>query len=269
MATLGPALIGATISSMLYGVTIAQVVNYYVTYDDGLAMKCFIGFIWIMDTLHQCLVGHVLWWYLVARCNGNNVVCADVVWSLYASAIPTELSAFVVECFFIIRIWRFREKKSTFMLLVPAALGPILSMVYLIYCIQGRGFFMFETNQSLAESLTCLSASFYIFTDIATTTTMCYVLHKSQEGGLRVSKWLIGVVLRYTVTTGLLSCIVQAIYLITVVASWATGHGKDIYIGIYFITAKTYINCMLASLNSRASLREQLGREYIRSVNTI
>ncbi|TFK49739.1 hypothetical protein OE88DRAFT_375339 [Heliocybe sulcata] len=119
-------------------------------------------------------------------------------------------------------------------------------------CIQGGGFFAFRTKYDVAETLTCLSASFYIFTDVAITATMSYCLYKSQEGGLAVSKWLTGVVLKYTV-----------------VASWATGSGKDIYIGIYFVTAKVYINCMLASLNSRQSLRARLDREFVREVNTI
>ncbi|EPQ56823.1 hypothetical protein GLOTRDRAFT_104549 [Gloeophyllum trabeum ATCC 11539] len=98
---------------------------------------------------------------------------------------------------------------------------------------------------------------------------MCFVLRKPREGGLKVSNWLVSTILRYTVATGLLSCIVQAIYLIAVVASRVSAHGKAVYIGIYFIIAKTYINCMLASLNSRASLRARLGREFIRSINII
>ncbi|KZT23145.1 hypothetical protein NEOLEDRAFT_1137027 [Neolentinus lepideus HHB14362 ss-1] len=188
MATFGPALIGATISSLLYGVTSAQVTKYYTTYDDGLAMKWFIGFIWLMDTLQQCLVAHVLWWYLIARCYGDAKACADVVWSLYAVAIPTELCAFIVECFFIFRIWKFQEKKSTLLLVVPAALGPLFSMMYLIDCIEARGFFAFRTGMDVGEILTCLSASFYIFTDVAITVTMSYYLFKSQEGALVVSK---------------------------------------------------------------------------------
>jgi len=80
--TLGALQIGAMISSMLYGVTMIQTYIYFHRGNtDSALSKSVIGFIWILDTLHQIFICHVTYTYTVTR-YGDITPLQQQTWSM-------------------------------------------------------------------------------------------------------------------------------------------------------------------------------------------
>jgi hypothetical protein len=87
--------------------------------------------------------------------------------------------------------------------------------------------------------------------DIVIAAAMCYVLRDKSRGipANHGTRSVVTVLFHYTLTTGVLTSCAAAAYLIAYLMSSHT----MIYIGIFF--AHVYTNSLMASLNSRKSLR--------------
>ncbi|TFK45945.1 hypothetical protein OE88DRAFT_1668588 [Heliocybe sulcata] len=81
---------GSIVVYGLYGVTCAQVIRYYNTYrNDSPVVKWLVGVTWLVGTFQLCLISHVLWYYLVSKCNGDPDGYNYANWSLIGETIPS------------------------------------------------------------------------------------------------------------------------------------------------------------------------------------
>ncbi|KZT20965.1 hypothetical protein NEOLEDRAFT_805387 [Neolentinus lepideus HHB14362 ss-1] len=91
-----PLWIGFIVSTALYGVTLGQTVYYYLSFpEDNRATKCLVAMFFLMETVHEAMIVHSQWWYLVAECNGDSNACLLVNWSIMFQACPTLLISFM------------------------------------------------------------------------------------------------------------------------------------------------------------------------------
>ncbi|EPQ50640.1 hypothetical protein GLOTRDRAFT_133751 [Gloeophyllum trabeum ATCC 11539] len=104
--------------------------------------------------------------------------------------------------------------------------------------------------------LVALASSSYAFTDLLIAVTMCYFLYKQRQQGFHASKSLINLIIRYTISTGLVSSVVACVYLSLYVIYAKSG--SMLNVGVYIVHAQVYLNSMLTSLNSRRALRARL-----------
>ncbi|KAF9440556.1 hypothetical protein P691DRAFT_767600 [Macrolepiota fuliginosa MF-IS2] len=100
--------------SVIAGVPTVTAVWYFRTYrQDPWSLKAFVSFVWAVDVAN--FISTVGWIYhaLVLREVGQGQghrACAN--WIINTQTILTELSCCLVELFFILRMWRFAEKKQ-------------------------------------------------------------------------------------------------------------------------------------------------------------
>ncbi|TFK52360.1 hypothetical protein OE88DRAFT_1393186 [Heliocybe sulcata] len=124
--TLGAIFNGGIISYALYGITLGQVVRYYVkSRADPRYLKSLVAVLWILDTMQQCFLTHALWYYFVVRCYGDPLGYLITVWSLNCVPVLGSLSTFAVTSFLTTVCWRLINRKSGLTLMVPV-LGSLV-----------------------------------------------------------------------------------------------------------------------------------------------
>ncbi|PBK58455.1 hypothetical protein ARMSODRAFT_983839 [Armillaria solidipes] len=79
--TFGAIYIGATIATVLFGITNLQVVIYYMKYPaDWWVYRCSVTILWILDALHVALSTHALYFYLI-ELFGDYLKIYQMIWS--------------------------------------------------------------------------------------------------------------------------------------------------------------------------------------------
>ncbi|KZT20710.1 hypothetical protein NEOLEDRAFT_830758 [Neolentinus lepideus HHB14362 ss-1] len=125
-STLGAVLDGAIVSTMLYGVSIGQTYRYFKAYpDDDIRLKTVVTILFMLDGIQECFIIHALWYFLVQKCEGHSP-SKCYVWSYTAFPVPSQLVIFIVQCFYLRRIWAFGKRKLVYILLVGAILELFL-----------------------------------------------------------------------------------------------------------------------------------------------
>ncbi|KAF9267527.1 hypothetical protein L218DRAFT_955399 [Marasmius fiardii PR-910] len=86
--------------------------------------------------------------------------------------------------------------------------------------------------------------------DILIAASLCYYLSKSRTGFKRTDS-LISTLIIYTLTTGLMTSIIDIIIII----AFTTMPTNYVWLAFFWIVGRCYVNSLLAALNSRDSLR--------------
>ncbi|KZT18353.1 hypothetical protein NEOLEDRAFT_1173610 [Neolentinus lepideus HHB14362 ss-1] len=257
--TFGACLNGTIVSLMLYGVTLGQVTKYFRTFkNDRLALKLTVTGSFMLDTFQQFLIIHSMWYYLVTRCNGNPDGFLYANWSYLGQVIPSELIFYIVQCFYILRIWSLSKRKLTWLLFVPATMEIMFSTVYTVQCYKVISFTVLAQNDKEHQILKGLLSAIVtcaIMTDMGIAISMSKLLLEAQKRYLLGTRSLINMIIRYTIATGSLVTFAMIMFLICVMAL----PGNMVFVGIYFNLGKLYVNSMLAALNGREAMRAQLG----------
>ncbi|TFK49733.1 hypothetical protein OE88DRAFT_1662362 [Heliocybe sulcata] len=261
-STLGALWIGGTVSTALYGFTCGQMCWYFrrYSYGDPLILRGMVALTWALDTVQHCLILHSLWWYLIARCNGNLLAYREANWSLLTQVIPSEVVTLTVEIYFVARVSYLAKRKWVYLLVIPAAVATACAIVFVANGVRSPSLYPSRSEWEQQESLFTLGIACYVFSNFGTAIVLCTFLYRSGQYVQSRLKSVVQNIIGYTVATGLLASLLACSCLITYIAlsSYNTGKATLIYVGIYFTLAKVYINSMLTSLNGRGNLRTRL-----------
>ncbi|KZT23654.1 hypothetical protein NEOLEDRAFT_526418 [Neolentinus lepideus HHB14362 ss-1] len=247
--TFGAFLSGVIVSTAMYGITSAQMVWYYRTYrDDRQILKGAVGLLWLMDSLQQALLLHAMYFYLItSREKGDFVALLSANWSVISMIIPGEISVSLVEIYFVWRIIRFWKKNYMFLVIIPLFAGTVYA---------GKAFRYPPFNESTRGAwIMWLSGGGRAATDLIIAVIMSYKLYTSR-GIVIAHRQLFIVLTNYAIATGTLTCVFAITYLIT----YVTMPFNMYYAGVYCVHTKIHVNSMMATLNSRQSLRGMAGR---------
>ncbi|KAJ3478139.1 hypothetical protein NLI96_g9966 [Meripilus lineatus] len=112
--TLGAVLLGNLVSMFFSGVVTMQSILYFRIYpNDHLKLKSMVGFVWLMDILHTCLLVGTSWTYLIVHF-GEAGVADTVPWTVVASIVITAILTFCVHCFFSHRVYTLSKRNIIF-----------------------------------------------------------------------------------------------------------------------------------------------------------
>ncbi|TBU23557.1 hypothetical protein BD311DRAFT_868694 [Dichomitus squalens] len=208
-----------------------------------------------LDTLHLLLISHTIYVYAVSGF-GNLQALLNPTWSILAHIIVTGISDGIVRGIFCHRIWilsnRNRWLCATIALSSGVAFGGSLA-----YPIKG---FQLQTYSKLEDVswLLYFSLSTILVTDCIIAATLCILLAARRTVFTRVDLTVRTLIL-YTVNTGALTTLCA---LVDLIAYAATPH-SFVYITFYFLLPKLFLNSLLATLNARKSLREQMRADAV------
>jgi len=247
--TWGITFIGATFSTILFGVVCLQTFLYYRQWQrDVLALKILVAVVFALDTINQVVVTYMLYHYFVENF-AHPAALAQNHWSIGAEIISNALVGFLVEGFFVYRVWRVSGSK----VLLPLA-ASILAIAHLgtnlVSAVLG---FKYNNFHDLLKALKPMAIGGSILgacEDLAIALILAYCLYQGRSG-FRTTNSMITRLIAVAVATGLitsLALIAQSISSIVAPESlWILAWN--------LLLPKLYTNSLLASLNLRNVIR--------------
>lgn len=257
--TFGALLDGGLVAFLLYGFACAQTWEYFVRYkSDGSYMKVLVGIIWALNTVHRFFDVNMLWFYLVSRGEGNILNLLSANWSILARLFPSEIAITLVQCFFVMRIWLFSERRAvSWILLVPIVASLAFAMAYIVRAFQFPAF----SDAPKQKWIVICYSSIRAGTDILISLVLSWLLYQKGKVSMSHLKGVLRILFQYTITTGVLASSMATL----VVIMFVCRPDNLVYIGLYDVYGILFFNCMMASLNSRENLRAVAHRDHILS----
>ncbi|KAJ7029228.1 hypothetical protein C8F04DRAFT_1288750 [Mycena alexandri] len=264
--TLGAYELGVLASFILFGVTTTQVYIYYTRFPlDSYKVKFLVAFVWACEMAHAICIGDTLYTMtvsdyghperllLIPQSLATAVIFSGIVGACGGLLLPVPLSpahfAPQVQVFFAYRIYAVSNS-----LYIPC-LSWFLSFCRLLGSIMGcvYGFRTktipdYEVEWAwLLNSLWSVAAG----NDLIIAGTLVYWLSRRRPEGDRRTVALVDKLVAWTMETG---AVTSAAGLLTLIC-FVTMKTNYIWIAFFVVAARLYSNSLLASLNSRASLR--------------
>lgn len=254
--TFGAFLIGVVVSAMLYGVTCVQTWYYFSRYfSDPWHIKLLVGAIFLSDSIHQALITHTVYTYLVTDFDniGN---LEKIVWSLSIEVLFNGFTGFMVQSFLTMRVYQLSRKNviATASVLSLVIAEFVIVIIYVAKAVKLTTFVQVPQIKSLSMCVNAVAAA----GDILITVFLCTFLHQSRTG-FHQSDTLINKLMLFSINTGLLTSVCAVMSLVSIIV-WPD---TFIYIAFYFCLGRLYCNSLLATLNVRKSIRRDPCDEHM------
>ncbi|KAI0756352.1 hypothetical protein C8Q80DRAFT_24866 [Daedaleopsis nitida] len=247
--TMGPLLIGVILGAAFYGVSVSQMYYYYTRYQrDPWYYKTLVVLVWATDTIHQCLISHTIYWYLITT-YGDPTALTKLVNTIIIEVLFQAFTGLFVQSFFAARVWRLSGKKLYLTLPVVSMLIAefVVAVAYTMIALDLETFADLNKVKALSLMINIFAAA----GDVLIAAILCTILQSSKTG-FEHSNLLINKLMVFAVNTGLLTSICACTSLITILALPDT----FIYITFFFLIGRLYSNSLMATLNSRKSLQD-------------
>lgn len=249
--TYGAGYVGVILTAALYGLTTLQTYFYYVHYpDDGFDIKALVSLIWLLDSLHMAIVSYCIYYYLVI--NYNNPPALGVGhWSLFMSVGLNVIIAFVVQCFFTRKIHILCGPKFKWFVTSIISLSVV---AHLAFGLETVVFLFIKKELSKLPEMTLIAATPFAITavlsDIFIAGALCWLLHGSKTNFKRTNT-VISKLIVYAINR----CLLTSLVAVGEVIAFSASPHTLWYLAIDFVIGKLYANSLLATLNSRQSIK--------------
>jgi len=248
--TYGALLLGAFLACCLSGIVTVQSFLYIKLYpSDATRTKLMVASVWFLDTLHTCFVMSSIWNYLIPHF--GDVPRVDFIpWTVAMSIAVTAILTIIVHCFLAQRIYRLTKNdwRITSPILILAILRLGSACVTTAEMIRLKSFTEFAQQFRWVFTLGLALSS---AVDVLITVCLCYYLRSNRTGSLSMNDIIDSLVV-YTFETGTLTCAGTVLSMVC----WLTMPYNRLFLALHFMIAKLYANSLLATLNTRKTLRD-------------
>lgn len=263
----GQMFFGVLAATILFGITNLQTFVYFQWYPrDSVWTKLSVCWLWSLDALHVGLCAHIVYYYLVANYM-NPEALIDIVWSFKAEISVVCVVTVSVQTLYCIRIWKLamRVKGDRVQKQLPWlqwVLPPTVTVLVLVeYGVVGAvcwGITRVNTWSDLIQPseywMAYLPLGVAGVVDIVIAGCLCYLLGRYRTG-FSTTDTAINALMRYVIETGLITALCAIAAIIINVTNPLT-HGFAM-LSLEFVLSKLYVNCFLAMLNARTTLRPE------------
>ncbi|KAJ6564568.1 hypothetical protein B0H19DRAFT_80456 [Mycena capillaripes] len=248
--TIGAYQIGVLVSYILFGVTTTQTYVYYSRFpDDSLKIKALVAFVWVCEFGHALCLGHTLYIYTISDYMHPERLAGNAPLSLATAVFLASVITACVQGFFSFRIYAFSKKilisMVIWVLVSLRLLGGTVSFVTGLMISPAR----WEAHWGwLATSVLSVSVA----ADLTITGTLVFLLYGQRISDHKRTVALVDKLIAWTIETGMLtsgSGICALVFILRMPTSF-------VYLAFNVIETRVFSNSLLASLNSRAALRE-------------
>ncbi|CAL1710753.1 unnamed protein product [Somion occarium] len=244
---LGGVFILVCLSLVLYGIAVAQAYSYMLNCkNDGMPLRTAVLATILLETFQTASLLHLAWAYAIAGF-GNFVASLHIPWSAGASIILEVAIVFLVQGFYLRRIWILSKKSKLLtglmgvLLLTRVALGLATGICI---CLSGT-WIEFRDEAHYSTILTCSHASAVVL-DLSMTLLLMFHIYQYKTGFTRTDDVVRSLVV-YVVHTGATTTLVS----IAIILTYQLVHNSLLFAGFYAIQSKLYANSLLGMLNTR------------------
>ncbi|OCH93186.1 hypothetical protein OBBRIDRAFT_885704 [Obba rivulosa] len=245
--TLGAFLIGVIIAAALWGITVVQTYQYFrQSEDDPKLLKVMVIFLWILKTLHQVLLIHGIYTYVILD-YGNLEALAIPTWSLLAAPVIAVTMDSIIRGLFCLRVWKLGHN---WFVVAPIM---IFSMLQFAGAVVWGGLASHLDNY---DKFGRISLAFYLPTcaaicaDILIAASQLVMLW-SLRTGFKRTDGIIRTLMLYVINTGLLTTVMTTLCLIL----YAAMPDTLVYAAVFHNLSGLLFNALLATYNARPELR--------------
>ncbi|KAF9442461.1 hypothetical protein P691DRAFT_681470, partial [Macrolepiota fuliginosa MF-IS2] len=232
-------------------VSILQVYFYYTHQTDSWSIKLLVGLVMFFETIHQVLIIHTVYAYLILHYGRPEMLNRLVCLSPKVEVLFNGFTALMVQSFLTMRVWRLSNRRlwltGIAALLVAGEFGTSFYEPRTVFhSLRLETYTELAHLKSLSIAVNALAAA----GDLLIATTLCIILHQSRTGFQR-SDTMIKKLIVYSVNTGLLTSLCAVASLVSIVLAGQT----FFYIMFFFCIGRLYSNSLLATLNARKNIR--------------
>ncbi|EIN08530.1 hypothetical protein PUNSTDRAFT_114021 [Punctularia strigosozonata HHB-11173 SS5] len=256
---LGAAEIGVALGTFLTGILVMQTLMYFRMYRDTWGVQVTPTILTfracrMIDLVHTALLLATAFRYTITFYGQPDTVSIATT-TLNGAMCLTGIMAFIVQVFFSRRLWLLRRNHVLTGIAYALSLTRfILSIVTAVDSFRVPNFQLFERKYNWTETSTlAIGACVDVFIAVSTCVTLL-----ANRTGVRSTDKIMDQVAAYIMGTGLLTSLVAVIDLICFVTM-----DNLIWLAIFFILTKLFSNSLLASLNLRRHLRNQLSPDAL------
>ncbi|KZV75372.1 hypothetical protein PENSPDRAFT_647168 [Peniophora sp. CONT] len=243
--TLGSLLAGCFVAVALSALVGFQTALYYLVFpQDTSAYKVLVGWIWLLDAVHTCVICASVWLYTISNYNNPEAI-VHIFHTVPINIILTTIITLSVNAFY---GWRIHKlSKGNWWITVPIIILSLArlatGLVTSIKMLEAGSF-----AEIAGRYITLFTAGVIIsaVTDIYISIARYWYLRKLKEG-YTVTREMVDTTIVFTINDGALTCVV----VIAFIACWVGMPHNYVFLGIYFTLAKLYSNSILATLNLR------------------
>jgi len=218
-----------------------------------------VSFLFVIDTLHVYLLCSLFWQITVI---GHMIydTAQPMPWPLMGSFIVSFVVTFVVQAFFCLRIWRFGHKYRI--------VAGIIAVTALSQIGGGWAFAIPNITNKLLKEVSLVPFQIELVSsllcDVAISSSLIYYF-RTNRGIHRRTETILQKLILFSVNQGLLLSIVTIITLVY----YEPKANVAFSLPSQFILSKLYVNCLLATLNSRKEYREIAGQDLTLSLSSL
>ncbi|KAH9028628.1 hypothetical protein EDB85DRAFT_2291210 [Lactarius pseudohatsudake] len=281
--SLGIAFIGLLISTTLYGLTILQTWVYFWNYGKGdtKALKLFVIFITVTDTINIILGAYTIYWYLVL--NFGDVESLDhVLWSLSAQTANGAVALASLQILYARRVYVVSQSIiCPILIVVLVAFSFCFAMLSVAKEFAIKRFSSFNT----VRWIPCVGLGGVAVTELLIAASMCWSLYRKRTGFVR-SDSIVMTLMAYTINTGLLTSLLGTAAIISVrdfglnlsllrisyfmnYYQVVVSPSSMIWLAFCWVMNGCSTNSMLALLNSRDHIRGRTSADKAFSLSSI
>ncbi|KAI0730563.1 hypothetical protein C8Q76DRAFT_792718 [Earliella scabrosa] len=249
--SIGPGYLGVIVSTLIYGITCTQSFQYFrnpKSRSDAWFVRLFVASIWLLDTVHQIMVTHAYYGYLVTNW-GNLGGVVKLVWSLWAGLFVNCCVFMLIRCFFLWRIWILSHNRFIVTTLALVAFSRLVTSLVYSGIISRHG--LISEAEAAPKTIGIGSMVLEVMTTVLYTSTLVFYLVRSRSG-IAQSDSIMTRVITLVISTSMLSVFISIGQLVACIISTPT---KLYLIFFEFILETVDANAALTSLNSREFLR--------------
>ncbi|KAH9042953.1 hypothetical protein EDB83DRAFT_2677515 [Lactarius deliciosus] len=246
----GAAFVGLLVSTVLFGLTIAQTWFYFWNYRnrDSKLLKFFIAFLIFMDALHTVTCTYVIYWYLILNF-GNVENLGDSMWAMDLHVIFSVIIGSSVQLYYARRVY-----------IVSRSIILLILIVVVIFVGSGATLYLIAKQFAIKRFSSVhsfvwpsyIAVGAVALVDGLVATSMCWSLYRRRTGFAKTDS-IILTLMAYSINSGLLTSLLG----ITAIICYTTLPTTMVWLAISFVLTKCYVNSLLAMLNSRDYVRDR------------
>lgn len=247
---IGPVVIAVIINSFVYGISVLQYVQYYLhNYEDPIAMRVLVNWCFLLDTSHTATALYMLWNYGITNF-ANLSILANAPWPFAATPIWTVLTSIPVQHLFAWRVKQFTHSWLIFGMLSFASIASgALGISGAILALADSDINDFSRLIPLADTWLALA----VVVDMALALLLFYHLMRSRTGFKNTDNVIARLVHSSVETTAF-----TGVFCICDLSLFTAMKGTNFHFLFALPMGRVYSATLMATLNSRTSLREEL-----------